>query len=169
MDGKVSNIDFLILKQRPVNNDDTGFLKDLYCQSRDYETTVANIPAETLKQFLHQQFLLQTEHFNRVYKNAECNLIQYQGAAIGRIYFNQENENLHLIDITLLRNYRGLGIGRFFITNLLSKTKVRTTLYVNERNPALFFYKKLGFKELEKEQGYIYMERNLHSNANRGG
>lgn len=154
-------LDFLALTQRPINSTDLSFLQDLYCSSRDHEVTQSGIPEPMLRQFLLQQFSLQQKHYHNAYKTTGFKVIEYKGRAIGRLYIEVTNDGIHLLDITLLREYRKQGVGCFLISQLIrqaDKQQCRISLYVQSQNPALKFYQRLGFNIVGSKQDYFSME-----------
>ncbi|MGR5156046.1 GNAT family N-acetyltransferase [Vibrio owensii] len=121
------------------------------------------MPENQKKAFLRQQFALQTKHYDRVYREAELQIIMKGGQSIGRLYtdYNVKGNKFHLIDITLLREYRGLGIGRYLIEGLKARAasvNSSLSLYVHSCNPALKFYKGLGFVQRRSEHEYLYLQ-----------
>lgn len=151
------------LALRPIRKSDQRFLRDLYCTSRDYEMSQVDMPESQKKAFLRQQFALQTKHYDKVYREAELQIIMKDGQPIGRIYtdYNVKDNQFHLIDITLLREYRGLGIGRYLIEGLKARAasaNASLSLYVHSFNPALKFYQGLGFVQRRSEHGHLYLQ-----------
>lgn len=154
---------FESLALRPIRKSDQRFLRDLYCTSRDYEISQADMTESQKKAFLRQQFALQTKHYDKVYREAELQIIMKDGQPIGRIYtdYNVKDNQFHLIDITLLREYRRFGIGRYLIEGLKARAasaNASLSLYVHSFNPALKFYQGLGFVQRRSERGYLYLQ-----------
>ncbi|MEJ2766999.1 GNAT family N-acetyltransferase [Photobacterium sp. MCCC 1A19761] len=151
------------LALRPIRKSDQRFLRDLYCTSRDYEMSQVDLSESQKKAFLRQQFALQTKHYDKVYREAELQIIMKDGQPIGRLYadYNAQANQFHLIDITLLREYRGLGIGRYLIEGLKARAasaNASLSLYVHSFNPALKFYQGLGFVQRRNEHGQLYLQ-----------
>ncbi len=156
------SIDLSEISFRAEKANDAPFLKQLYCVSRDVEIATIDWPTHMLQAFLYQQFELQTEHFKQVYDNAKFNLILYRGQKIGRIYVQRSKYKLHVIDITLLREYRNLGIGHYVLSNLVDtalQAGIGMSLRVKQFNPAKNLYVRLGFMTVKQEQDALYMER----------
>ena len=66
-----------------------------------------------------------------------------------------------MIDVTLLREYRNLGIGRGLLQPLLSEattTGQAVRLHVERWSPALRLYRRLGFREIQNKTVYLEME-----------
>jgi ribosomal protein S18 acetylase RimI-like enzyme len=75
--------------------------------------------------------------------------------------FRNEDSTL-LVDIALLTEHRGLGIGGQLIRDLVqqcSRDYVPLHLQVLKANPALRLYERLGFTRTGEDQMYIQMER----------
>lgn len=157
------NVDYNALSQRPLTDSDIPFIRDLYCTSRDYEVANSGWPEDILTQFLQQQFMLQHQHYSRVFDQSAFRLIEYQGSAIGRLYRQLYPGDIRLIDITLHREFRQCGIGSYLIRRLqqeADQSQCKVSLHVVPVNPALKLYLSLGFKQMEYRGGHIYMEYN---------
>ena len=79
--------------------------------------------------------------------------------------FSSEPENeeeIRIIDITLLPQYKGKGIGSKLLNNLIinsKELKKKITLHVDPLNPALKLYIRLGFVHIRNNGRHYYMER----------
>ena len=61
---------------------------------------------------------------------------------------NEVKYKLHVIDITLLREYRNFGIGHYVLSNLVDtamQAGIGMSLRVKQFNPAKNLYVRLGF------------------------
>lgn len=159
----MSDFEFSALTQRPVTKADNRFVRDLYCTSRDYEIKNVPWPQAQLTAFLKEQYALQKKHWDKTYPKADRKLILFQGQPIGRLYtdFDRQRKRLHLIDITLLREYRGFGIGAHMVRQLMSfadEKKAPLSLYVHSLNPAARLYFSLGFEQVSTKQEHLYLQ-----------
>ena len=158
------SVDFSQLQLRAATKADHDFLQALYRVSRDYELAYSPVPEAQLQPFLDQQFALQTRHFDSHYPQAERQIIELDGKPIGRMFWGKVDDNgrsLRLIDITLLREHRGCGIGKRLVKQLLTHGRqldLDVTLHVHSLNPAVKLYQSLGFKTVERRNQYIYMQ-----------
>ncbi|HAV35433.1 MAG TPA: GNAT family N-acetyltransferase, partial [Massilia sp.] len=67
---------------------------------------------------------------------------------------------IRVIDIALLAQYRGQGIGTTLLRSLLDEARRgarRVTIHVEENNPALALYLRLGFTQIETHGLYRLM------------
>ena len=80
---------------------------------------------------------------------------------IGRLYVDRRTEEIRIIDIALLPEYRGKGVGSKLIRALLDEAeqeRMPVRIHVERFNPALRLYRRLGFKVVEDEGVYYLME-----------
>nr|WP_238486366.1 GNAT family N-acetyltransferase [Motilimonas eburnea] len=129
--------------------------------SRDYELEKVGVPESYVRDFFCQQFELQFKYYQKNNPNSVSSIVEYKEKEIGWLLVNKEKgKPFHIIDITLLRHHRGLGIGSYLISSCIEKSKLAgtaITLNVNRFNPSRQLYKRLGFMELDSKQDYILM------------
>jgi ribosomal protein S18 acetylase RimI-like enzyme len=146
---------------RPELPEDEAFLAKLYATTRDIEMALTGWDASRKETFLRMQFQLQTTHYRKYYSDASFQIILGDNLPIGRIYLHYGAKEIRLMDIALLPEYRGSGIGGAILANLLAEAAQSgrsVTLHVEPFNPALRLYQRLGFKTIEDLGGNLYME-----------
>lgn len=143
------------VRLRACDEHDLPFLRVLYRQTRDDELAATGWPEETRAIFADQQFGMQHMHFVRHFPDAHFFLLQRDGRDIGRYYLDVSGAAWHVVDIALLADVRGQGIG----TALLQATRAiapAVTLSVAVNNPAAMrLYTRLGFVD-EGEAGGMH-------------
>ena len=149
------------LTLRPETAEDEPFLYELYATTRDYE--MVHVPWDDLQKqaFLRQQCEAQLKHYRQHYRDAEFQIIELDGKPIGRIYVHRSANEVCLMDIALLREYRGLGIGTELASAVLRQAQAEgkpVTLHVEHMNPARHLYERLGFRLAEDKGIYWQME-----------
>jgi len=82
---------------------------------------------------------------------------------LGRLYVDRWADEIRIIDIALLPQYRGRGIGRAILESLLDEAASRdrgrvVRIHVEHMNPAMRLYVRLGFYEIEDKGIYKLME-----------
>jgi ribosomal protein S18 acetylase RimI-like enzyme len=146
---------------RPEQPEDESFVYQLFAETRFADVAPLPLDREQKEAFLHQQFQLQTAHYQTFYPTAAFSIIQFELQRIGRLYVNRTNREIRVIDITLSPGYRCRGIGRGLLQDLLSEattTGKAVRLHVERRNPALRLYARLGFCEIQDKGVYLEME-----------
>jgi ribosomal protein S18 acetylase RimI-like enzyme len=146
---------------RPAGDDDLPFLAHLYASTRWEEVAQTGWSPEAQARFLAQQFDLQHRHYLQHYPKTEKLVIERDGAPVGRVYVEETPGMIHLIDIALLPEARGGGIGTAIMDDLLRQAGERgrrIVLYVEKNNPVRFLYGRLGFSTAQDEGVYNRME-----------
>ena len=148
---------------RPITENDRDFLYNLYANSR--ETELAQVVWQQMPMdkttFLTSQFEAQHHHYTTNFIGANFSIVMWNDKPIGRFYIDHRQEEIRLLDIILLPEYRNQGIGSAFLTNILDEAKqmsVPVRLHVEYDNPAMNLYQRFGFYCLEDKGVYKLME-----------
>jgi ribosomal protein S18 acetylase RimI-like enzyme len=146
---------------RPAVEGDESFLFSVYASTREEE--LAPLPWEPADKqaFLAMQFQAQHTHYHTHYEGADFDVVMLDDQPIGRLYVSRSASEIRLMDIALLREHRGTGIGTNLVEALLSEAQVtgrRVTLYVEPFNRALHLYERLGFHQTGEHGIYWFME-----------
>lgn len=149
------------LSFRPIREDDQDFLRRLYHSTRAEEMAVVPWPEEQKRIFLDQQFEAQHTFYMEGFTAAEFSILEAEGEPIGRLYLDRREGEHRLIDIALLPEARGQGLGTKLLEDVLAEAgeagkKVR--IHVERFNPALRLYDRLGFRQIEEQGPYFLME-----------
>jgi ribosomal protein S18 acetylase RimI-like enzyme len=132
----------------------------LYASTRTGELAPVPWPKETKQAFLHSQFELQHAHYRKHYRHAEFLVIERAGQPIGRLYLHPDAHEIRIMDIALLPEQRGQGIGTQLLNALLAHAQAQgapVTLHVEPLNPAQRLYRRLGFRLLEDRGVYHFL------------
>src|ERR1700740_3357145 len=106
---------------RPERAEDQEFLFTVYASTRVAELSLVPWPESQKQDFLKMQFDLQTKHYHEYYPNAAYQIVLLAERPIGRFYVHRGKDQILLIDIALLPEYRGKGIGGELLKNLLGE------------------------------------------------
>lgn len=146
---------------RAATPSDEALLRQVYADSRADELAPVPWSDEQKSAFLRMQFDAQDSDYHRNFPDADFLVIVEDGAAIGRMYVHRRATEICLVDIALLSDRRGRGIGTALVTALLDEARAsarRVCLHVEPFNPALRLYLRLGFKPVEQQGVYLAME-----------
>jgi ribosomal protein S18 acetylase RimI-like enzyme len=102
------------------------------------------------------QFTAQKEHYAAVYPQARHDVICVNETPVGRIYLDRSAVGFHILDITVLPEYRNQGIGSEMLRRLLAEAGQNgkaVTIYVEIFNPSVRLFERLGFQR-DEEKGF---------------
>lgn len=142
--------------------EDRDFLCALYRSTRLEELAVTGWTSEQIDAFLKQQFEAQTDHYRKHYSVDDFMILQAGGESIGRLYLEERADELRIIDIALMPDQRGLGLGASILTDIIdyaSQQEKCVRIHVEQNNPAQSLYQRLGFTKIEEHGVYHLMER----------
>ncbi len=146
---------------RESTDDDLGFVALVYASTRVEEVASTGWPMEVQHQFLAQQADAQHRHYRAHYPNAEWLVIERVGKPIGRLYIEEWPTQFRLIDIALLPEGRGDGVGSAILADLQEAAAAagkRLSIHVERNNPAMRLYVRLGFAKIDEHGVYDLME-----------
>lgn len=92
---------------------------------------------------------------------AEFSVIESAGTPAGRLYVARWSQEIRIMDLALLNDFRRKGIGTELLLNLQEETAragKSLTTHVERFNPALRLYQRLGFCETEDKGVYLLLE-----------
>src|SRR4051794_10833224 len=95
---------------RPITREDESFLAGLYASTRAAELAQTNWSDEQKTMFCRMQFNAQTKDYESNYPDASFQIIERDGIAAGRLLVRRSEDEVHVIDISLLPEHRGAGI-----------------------------------------------------------
>jgi GNAT superfamily N-acetyltransferase len=151
---------------RPVEPDDEEFLYRVYASTRQEELAQTNWSEPQKETFLRQQFEAQSHYYREYYPEATFDVILTDDQPAGRLYVARWPEEIRIVDIALLPEHRGMGIGAHLLNALISESEESgktLSIHVERFNPALRLYERLGFREVEDKGVYLLMERQPHT------
>jgi ribosomal protein S18 acetylase RimI-like enzyme len=154
--GRVTASQIYLVPARP---EDDAFLYATYASTRAKELALTGWAPDQKEQFLHMQYDAQRRSYAIQLPHAEYSLILCGETPVGRLILDQTPEEIHIVDVALLTQFRRQGIGAILmerIMNEAAQTQRTVRLHVEQFNPALPWYQKLGF--LTVSHGPVYAE-----------
>ena len=145
---------------RPVDEDDMDFLRKLYGSIREEELKLTDWDAGQKAAFIEQQFTAQHRYYTENYTGAQFDIILIRGIPAGRLYLVQWAQEIRIIDIAFLPEFRGSGWGSHILQSLQHKGRTerkKIGIHVENYNPAMRLYLRLGFVPTEDKGVYQYM------------
>lgn len=146
---------------RPITDEDRDFLARLYASTRAEEMAMVPWDQAEKDQFLAFQFAAQHTFYQDNFKSASFDVILHHGKPIGRLYLDRRHDEHRLIDIALLPEQRGAGLGTQLMDRVLGDAAAegkKVRIHVEQNNPAMRLYQRLGFRQVEDQGVYQLME-----------
>jgi ribosomal protein S18 acetylase RimI-like enzyme len=148
------------LRLRAASDSDRAFLFQVYASTRSDELVHVGWSVEQLQAFLSMQFDAQHRYYHENFPSARFDVIEVNGKPAGRLYVKRQAEEIRVVDISLLPEYRGRGYGGSLMRALLSEagaTGKRVVLHVERHNRAVRLYQRLGFVVAQHDGVYKLM------------
>ena len=148
---------------RPATPNDAEFLYRVYAHTRYDELAPLRWPPEQVEAFLRMQFRAQDTHYRVHYAAATFDVVLCGGVAAGRLYVDRRSDEIRVVDIALLPEFRGAGVGTFLLARLQAEAAASgraVSIHVEVNNPARRWYARLGFVPVGENGIYDLMEWN---------
>jgi ribosomal protein S18 acetylase RimI-like enzyme len=147
---------------RPVGASDEPFLFSLYASTRDAEMELVVWNEAQQLEFLTMQHRAQTQDYRQRFPDARYDIVVVSGERAGRLWADRGNDEIRILDITLLPSFRGRGIGTTLLVELqreAARAGVPLRDSVSHTNPrAAALYRRLGFRAIGETGMYTSME-----------
>lgn len=147
---------------RPSSAADHADLFAVFASTRADEFMHLDWEPDRIVALLADQCRLQDTYYHRRYPQAHFDVVLCDDKMVGRLYHNWSETELRIIDIALLPDWRGQGIGTRLMHALVSVASQHgksASLYVEVDNPVCALYERLGFKVVGEEGAYQLMQR----------
>ena len=130
---------------RPAVPADADFEHALYASTRD---DLRPLGPEVFDGLVGMQFRAQTMSIRLEHPDAEHKIVLVENAPVGRLIIDGAGDPIELIDVALLPQFRGHGIGTSVLRGVLAQADRMgraIKLHVEKQNRAVRLYERLGF------------------------
>ncbi|MCB1057052.1 MAG: GNAT family N-acetyltransferase [Acidobacteria bacterium] len=149
------------IERRAITDDDLPFLSRLYASTREEELAPLPWSDEQKRVFLEQQFNAQHVFYQQQFPDAVFDVLLVGGEPAGRLYLVRWTREIRIVDIALLPEFRGRGLGGGLLEGILDEGRregKKVSIHVERNNPAMHLYRRLGFVDVEDKGVYLLME-----------
>lgn len=146
---------------RPATPGDWELLYRVYASTRTDEFAALGWDEGRVAALLRSQFEIQDRAYREKYPGGSFSVVVVDDVPAGRMYVADRPEAIRLIDIELLSDYRGRGIGTRLIRELQDRARSggrALGLSVARTNRAHELYRRLGFREVAGDDAYVELE-----------
>ena len=145
------------ISSRAATEEDDCFLQELFASTRPQEMAFFGANEDQRRAFISMQFSI----LPGSYPNAQHTIILAGNVPIGRTIIDRKSDELRLVDIALLPDFRNRGIGALLVQQLLAEgceRQLPVRLHVFKYGDAVRFYERLGFQLTDDDGSYLKME-----------
>jgi ribosomal protein S18 acetylase RimI-like enzyme len=146
---------------RPIAAEDQDFLLRLYRSSRGDDLRELGWSEERISEFLEMQHEAQRNFLATDYPNLVDQIVSVDGQPAGRLAVEQRPNEIRLIDLALLPERRGHGLGTRLIQQVqehAQSARLPLRLQVIRFNRAVALFERLGFTRTSETGSHFQME-----------
>ncbi len=141
---------------------DEGFLLKVYRSTREAELALVDWTQEQKDAFCEMQFRLQKADYDARFPASGHSIILVDGACAGRIWIDRAPNEIRLVDIAILPEFRNAGVGTHLLKSLIAESTaagkpLRHMVYKFSPD-AIRFYERLGFRVTDDTGMHFVME-----------
>lgn len=151
------SVDFSLRSAVP---EDEPFLFELYKAGRTPELKAFRWSDEQIVAFCQMQYRALNWQHNMTFSGAVDQIVERGNERIGRLKVLESDERLLLVDIALMPQFHGRGIGTRLLEQLTKRAgsaNKALVLHALTTSPAIRLYKRMGFETVACEGGYVEM------------
>jgi ribosomal protein S18 acetylase RimI-like enzyme len=141
---------------RSVRPEEDALQRAVYASTRAQELASTGWPSAFCEAFIDVQHRAQQSHYRQHFPQALNQFILVGADVAGRLWTDLRPDALHILDITLLPEFRNQGLGTRCLIDLQQRAQDigRTlSIQVELHNPARQLYERLGFSPRGDAQG----------------
>jgi GNAT superfamily N-acetyltransferase len=149
------------LRCRAELPEDEAFLRKVYASTRQEELDLVNWSPAARQAFVDSQFNAMRAGYSTQFPGAEFSVILLGEERVGRMVVDRGEKVLRLVDIALLPEFRGRGIGSFYLKKLAAEAALAQKalrLHVFKGSRPWRLYERLGFVKIEDAGPYEHLE-----------
>jgi ribosomal protein S18 acetylase RimI-like enzyme len=147
---------------RPSTPADRELLVAVYASTREDELAAVPWTDAQKDAFVRSQFEAQDRHYRTHFPDAEYDVVVVDGRPAGRLYVDRRPDEVRVLDLALLPELRGRGIGTALLRQVIEdadRAGLPVRFHVEMHNPARRLYERLGFTAAGQTGVHVLMER----------
>jgi ribosomal protein S18 acetylase RimI-like enzyme len=162
----------LAVTTRPMNDDDSMLLFELYASTRADELSRSGWATPQQRSFFRMQAQNQERYFLRHYDHLDRRTICINGFSAGRLLVDRPSQAIVIVDLALLPAFRERGVGSMLIRSLLEEAAERgltVHMELQKNSDALQTCERLGFRHADDlgDRWHLVWQSRAHHLAER--
>lgn len=140
---------------------DAPFLFTVYASTRSQELAGVDWTPASEEAFLRMQHDAQLAAYRARHPRGAFLVVALEDRPVGRLFLALLDRHVRIIDLALLPDVRGAGIGTSLLEAILAgadAARMRVSLHVERGNRALRLYERLGFVPAGGDDVYLLLE-----------
>jgi len=146
----------------PAGASDSGFLYRLFESTRGQQFAQIPLPPAQLEALVRMQFSAQQTGYRNQYPQSQDFIVMMDDRPAGRLWLNESAAEIAIVDIAILPEYQGGGLGTSVLGRIVSDAAhlgKTIRLRVDRMNfRAARFYRRLGFEAVSGDDVFEEME-----------
>ena len=146
---------------RPASTADEDLFLELYKSSRGDDLRGLGWDEDRISEFLEMQYEAQVKFYVSDFPDASDEVVSWESKPIGRLIVDRRADEIRLVDIALLPDYRNRGYGSQVVRGLQAEAEAQhkpLRLQVIRFNRALGLFERLGFVRASETGTHFQME-----------
>jgi len=139
---------------------DHEFLYRVYASTREQELAATRWAPAQVEAFLRMQSGAQESDYRFRFPASAWQVVMVGGVPAGRLFVDRSPAAIRLVDIALLPEFRGAGVGTLLINQVLAEAAAAglpVHLQVLAWSPVRHHYLDLGFVDTDDDGVYVAM------------
>jgi ribosomal protein S18 acetylase RimI-like enzyme len=150
------------LATRPPAPEDESFLFKLYASTRAREWALLDRPEAEKEELMEMQFRLQAASYTSGFPNSEHSIVLVDDAPAGRIWIDEGPREIKILDISVLPEFQGRGIGTQLLQDCQERARTRAKplrhSVLRWNSGAISLYFRLGFVPCGHDEFFLQLE-----------
>lgn len=133
----------------------------VYASTRTDELALTDWDEAQKAEFLDMQFSAQHQYYQEHYRDTDFLVISRSGQQVGRLYIARWPDEIRIVDLAILPEYRNAGTGTHILKSILQEASAVSKpvrIHVERFNPAQNLYRRLGFIKTGEHGVYDLMQ-----------
>ncbi len=148
---------------RPATPGDAALMRSLYAATHERELAALAADPAMAETLTAMQSDVQQRSYRQAYPGATFDVVEVDAQPAGRLFVDRSDRTIHVIDIALLPERRGLGLGGTLLSALIAEAQAAgasVTLSVRRDNErARRLYARLGFTVMREGEFDLLLVR----------